>query len=556
MTGRFLLTALCAVWLCLLPFAFGQAQAQDQARDSVYPLQALNDGLGRVPDAMDRATPRSTMESLIFAARTGRWRDAAHLLNLNEYRPSEHYDVGAELARRLEVVIDRKAVVDWDDLLDRPDALDATGPGRNAAAGKPRRSILLWTLQLDGKPAAIRLNRVQVGEAAPVWVFSRQTVQNIDALYRVYGPSWLERQLPKVFHTEAILGLMLWELLGLPVLIALAAAAGLIVRAGLNLAARWVNSPVLTDIYRAIRGPAIFGTFVAVMSVGTRSLFVFSGRIDTILTPLVTLGIAASVLWLVTNAIDAILDRLVHFRSDALSQNQLHAQRSLATKVAAGRRAIIVVFVATALGIALSSTTFYQNLGLSLIGTAGALTLVLGFAARRILGNIMSSMQIALNQSARIGDRLVYRDHLCHVERINFTYVQLRNWDGARIVVPVEQFVSEVFDNWTLQTPEMLRTIKLRIAHDADVQTLRDAFHAVIEELDQEQLADLDRVVVRVADQDVFGMEVWFCLPCADPNTSWDVTCLAREKLMARLADIARSGDTPVFPDAQPAEAA
>ncbi len=553
MTGRFLLAAMAALFLGIAGLAAGRAAAQDT---SLYKIDALNAGLGRVPEAMDRGTPRATMESLIFAAETGRWRDAAHLLNLNAYLPSEQQDVGAELARRLEVVIDRKAVIDWDDVLDRPDGMDAGAASRLAVAGQARRSILLWTLDLDGRPAAIRLNRVQAEGADPVWVFARQTVQNMDALHAQYGPSWLERQLPPLFHKQIVFGLMLWEVLGLPVLFALAVVAGMAVRGVLNLAARRVKSALLTDIYRAMRGPAIFGTFVAVMAVGTTQIFVFSGRIDTVLGPLVTLGITGSVLWLMVNAIDAVLDRLVHFRSDELSQKQLHAQRSMATKVAAGRRAIIVIFVATALGIALSSTTFYQNLGLSLIGTAGALTLVLGFAARRILGNIMSSMQIALNQSARIGDRIVYRDHLCHVERINFTYVQLRNWDGARIVVPVEQFVSEVFDNWTLQTPEMLRTIKIRCAHDADVDMLRDAFDAVIEELDQDELADLDRRAVRVADHDVFGMEVWFCLPCADPNTSWDVTCVAREKLMARMARIARREGTSVFPEAVPAEAA
>ncbi len=38
------------------------------------------------------------------------------------------------------------------------------------------------------------------------------------------------------------------------------------------------------------------------------------------------------------------------------------------------------------------------------------MTIVLGFAARNVLGNIMASLQIALNQSARVGDRVVYKE--------------------------------------------------------------------------------------------------------------------------------------------------
>jgi small-conductance mechanosensitive channel len=545
LAAALLLSALACLLLPAAPAA---------AQDNVYEVETLNEGLGEVPGYIDRATPRSSIESLITAARYGRLDAAAHLLDLSDYPAAEQAEVGEDLARKLEVVIDRKAVIDWDTLLDRPDALDARASDRSATAGMTRRSILLWSLELDGHPAALRLNRVQPDGGEPVWVFSRQTVQNIEQLYLRYGPSWLERQLPQMFHDKVLGGLMLWELLGLPVLVALAVLAGFLVRQLLNQAARWVESRLLTDIYRAIRGPAIFGTVVAIMAIGTTSIFVFSGRIDTILKPLITLGIAGSLLWLVVNAVDAVLDRLIDFQTDNLTKRQQAEQRSMATKVAAGRRALIVVFVATAIGFALSSTTIYQNLGLSLIGTAGALTLILGFAARRVLGNIMSSLQIALNQSARIGDRIVYREQLCHVERINFTYVQLRHWEGARIVVPVEEFVSEPFENWTLQEPEMLRTIKLRVAHTADVDLLRRLFDQVIEALPQDELADIDDAFVAVALQDMFGLEVWFCLPCADPNTSWMVACEARERLMTLAAEAEEDSGRKIFAEPPAAE--
>ncbi|MDF0594525.1 mechanosensitive ion channel family protein [Psychromarinibacter halotolerans] len=530
--------------------------AQEQQPDNVFPLDVLNEGLPEPAGTIDRSTPRGTLETLLQAAEDERWVDAAHLLNLNGVDVDEQASYGAELAMMLEAVIDRKAVINWTDLIDRPDALDAHESTNSATAGMTRRSILLWTLPLDSRPASLRLERVQVGDEDPVWIFPSQTVQNIGALYAIYGPSELEQAFPEVVKQKVAFGLMLWELVGLPLLIAVAAIVGIMVRYALDFASRRAKTKTMTDVLRAIRGPAIFGTVVTLMALATKHLFVFSGRIDTVLTPAITLGIAASILWLVVNAIDAVLDRLVISASDTLSHRQQQEQRAMATKVAAGRRALIVVFVATAFGIALSSTTLYQNLGLSLIGTAGALTLVFGFAARRVLGNIMASLQIAMNQSARIGDRIVYKDHLCHVERINFTYVQLRDWDGTRLVVPVEEFLSEPFENWTMQEPEMLRVIKLKLAHGADVDRLRAAFDKVVADLDQDELANLDEVSVRVADQDVFGKEVWFCLPCADPNTSWDMACIAREKIIAAAAELEDSDDNRMFPEANPAEAA
>lgn len=96
----------------------------------------------------------------------------------------------------------------------------------------------------------------------------------------------------------------------------------------------------------------------------------------------------------------------------------------------------------------------------------------------------------------------------------------------------------------------------MRLAHGVEVEPLRQAFDRVIGDLDADELDDLDKAKVRVAGQDVFGVEVWFALPCADPNTSWDMACLAREKLMAECAKLQeRTGDR-VFPEVQPAEAA
>ena len=60
-----------------------------------------------------------------------------------------------------------------------------------------------------------------------------------------------------------------------------------------------------------------------------------------------------------------------------------------------------------ALGFVLTSINSFQSLGLSLLASAGAVTVVLGFAAREVLGNILASVQIALNRSARIGDQLI-----------------------------------------------------------------------------------------------------------------------------------------------------
>ncbi len=542
-----------AAALVLLAGAFsGPLRAQDLA--PWFEVPELNAGLGDAPASVDRSTPRDTVESLLIASRSGRWQDAAHLLNLAEVPPERQAEVGPELARKLEELLARKVIIDWSEVLDRPDGLDAEAADKLAMAGQPRKSILLWSLSLDGLPASIRLNRLKPPSGDPVWVFSRQTVAHLPALWENYGPSALELALPDWARESTALGLRVWELIGLPLLVGAVILVGIGTKRAMDAIWRRVENPYVVGVLRAIRGPVIFGTITLVAWIASSWIFVFSGRIDAVLHPLVMLGAVTTVVWLIVNALDAVLDRLTGLDRSDLTSRKEQEHRSLATKIAAGRRALIVVVVTAGIGIVLASSSLFQSFGLSLIGTAGAMTLVLGFAARRILGNILASMQIAMNQSARIGDRIVWEDHLCHVERINFTFVQLRDWDGTRVIVPVEEFVSKAFVNWTLQDPEMLRILKIRCTHDADVEALRASFLEILEEIDQSELGDLDTATVKVAEQDVFGIEVWFCVPCCDPNTSWNVACDVRERLMARGAEIARQQDRAIFPEVTAAE--
>ncbi|CTQ33080.1 mechanosensitive ion channel family protein [Jannaschia rubra] len=524
------------------------------AQDSVFEIPELNAGLGPVPDRIDLRTPRSAMASFLRAARDGDWDAAAHVLDLAETPPERQPVEGPVLARQLFDVIDRKAVLDWGILIDRPDALQTRGGENAPQAGEPRRSLLLRDLPLDLVPAAIRLNRVQPADAEDaVWIFPSETVRDVPALHRAYGPSRFEMMLPEMLRTDAFGGLMWWELIGMPLLLAGAIAIGWVVHRILRRLWRRADGRVATGILRALSTPLIIASVTTLVWWVTGRVFVFSGRIDVFLAPAVAIGFVTAILLFIVNGVEVLLDNLIAPGEDVdLTRAEQTEARILATRLNAAKRVLVVVVFVIGTVIVLTSANLFQDIGLSLLASAGALTLVLGFAARSILGNVLASLQIALNQSARVGDRVVYKDELCHVERIHMTFVQLRNWDGTRLVVPVEEFVSETFSNWSLQEPAMLRVLELRLDPAADVEALRQAFHEALSEVADtdlgEELGDLDGASVNVSGQDVFGMEVWFSLPCTDPNTSWEVACAVRERLLARAARIEQDTGKPVFP--------
>ncbi|MGR3392533.1 mechanosensitive ion channel family protein [Sagittula sp.] len=549
------LMALAALWLLLHG---GLAHAQSPS--PWFEVESLNDGLGPAPDWIDRSTPRATMELLMRAGqRSDTPADApgqlGHLLNLNDLEPEVQRAAGDRLARDLGTVIARRVIVDWSQIIDRPDGLDALETSNAATAGMPRRSLLLWEIDLDGVPSAIRLERVKPEGADPVWVISARTVRNIAPLYAAYGPTGFEKWLPDALREPAFWRLMWWEVLGVPLLIFLAGLSGWAMSRALRRIGRLASHRVTSAIFRSARIPLLIATVALVLSVGMQTIFVFSGRLNSVLSPLVAAGFVTAALMLIVNVIEVILDEITGFEQMDLTRQQFDETRTRATRIAAVRRLLVIVVFLFGFGIVLSSANLFRTYGFSLLASAGVLTLILGFAARTILANILSSLQIALNQSARIGDRVVYKGALCHVERINFTYVQLHSWDGTRLVVPVNEFTSTTFENWTLKEPEMLRVLKFKLAPSVDIDRLRTCLGEVLDELDPEELDDRDKASVSVTGQDAFGIDVWFMVPCRDPNTSWDVACTARERLVARLARIEEEGAT-VFPEVPSADAA
>ena len=541
-----LLAALLVTLLAALP-----AAAQP---DPYYEVEVLNEGLGEAPADVDRETPQAAMETFLSAADASDWERAAHVLDLGEIEPDRQALEGPLAAAQLDEVLDRKVMLSWNTLLDRPDALDAAATSNSAVAGQARRSLLLGVLELDDRTVPIRLNRLQPAGGEPVWVFSRQSVENVPALYALYGPTELEKMLPGWALADTGMGLAWWEIIALPLVVITALLGAAAVNRALASGARRTDGTWMEIVLRALRWPATLAVLTAVLSIATRELFIFSAPVDTVLDPLLAAGFVISMILFVMTVLDGILDQIVVFDPESLSDPGDASVRDTATALSATRRVVLVILALLGAGWVLSSAELFGTFGFSLLASAGALTLILGFAARRVLGNIMSSLQIAFNKSARIGDQIIYEDQWCTVERIHFTYVQLKHWTGNRLVVPVEEFVTRGFENWSLAETEMLNTVTLRLAGTADVAAMRERFREIAGA--EDEIVDQDACRLLVTAHDALGQTLRFQFPTPDPTTGWYIECRIRERLIAAAAEIERRTDVPQFPAGAAADVA
>ena len=534
-----------AILLHLLFFLFAAsaAYAQDSAEGSFYKADTIHVGLEPAHGYVSLETPQSMMETFIFAARGKDWNTAAYTLDLSKLAPDIQAKMGPVLAKRLYEVIERAMWLDWSDLPDRPDAMLANASSKNPMAGEPRRDIRLAILDLGDRPVSIRITRLKQEGEDPAWVFSSQTVSNIMAMHAIYGPTAFEQKLPAFLQKRAVWTLAVWEVIVLPLILIGALLAAALAYRGLGRLQVRQPTSIGTRIIDMIKMPLALMICVGTFSLVKTMLFTFSGAINMFLGPLQSALFVIALALIAVRVVDAVLDRVVRQNMDELTESGSATERDLYTNISAARRIAIVAAFLIGTALVLIQINAFQTLGFSLLASAGVIGIVFAFAAREILANIMASLQIAFAKTARIGDAVLFEGQWCTVEKINFTYVQLRSWDNRRLMVPVNDFVSKPFENWTKQDAKLTKIVELTLDHRADVDQLREAFQAFVDEA--EDIVDKDEAKVQIVGHDAGGMTVRFVAAAEDPSTGWSMHCRLREAMLKEVVRLeAEHADT------------
>ena len=529
MTRRILTAIIIAVaWL-------SPAHAQDDSGSPAFEVQSLNTGLGPPPTRLDLSTPRSAMESFVSAVKRTDYAAAAHVLDLDFITEADQARVGPRLAQELSFVLSRKAPIDFGSLPDRPDGMETSGSDRQPMIGVARKSIKLAVLDLPEWPVTIRLNRLAVGDQEPVWVFSRQTVEHIPALYEKYGPTALEEALPTVLKQPTVAGVMLWELVTLPLIAALAVLTALATWKLMGIVAARLPFPAVATAIRRGQLPTALLVIGVILEVMISSIFEFSSATDATLSVIFWILIISALVFGVSRILDTIIDFTSNRYLSNIDSPENTGARRWYTNLSAAKRIGVMFVVVVGLAVALSSLRVFSSFGLSLLVSAGVATAVFGLAAQTVLGNIFASLQLALAKPIRIGDAVFYDDHWAYVEQINYTYVQLRTWDLKCFIVPVKHFISNPFENWTMAEPKMILPVQLKLDHHADVEELRRTFRSMAEE--DEDWSEGEEPKVQVIEHDTEAMTVRFYCTADDPTRAWNLHCRMRERLLAHLRD-------------------
>ncbi len=239
----------------------------------------------------------------------------------------------------------------------------------------------------------------------------------------------------------------------------------------------------------------------------------------------------AALTWLGARVISGLADGVIARHPVAVEDN-LRA-RAVHTQAKVLSRSAIVVLVLAGAAMALMTFPGARQVGASLLASAGVIGIVAGIAARPVFSNLIAGLQLALAQPIRLDDVLIVKGEWGRVEEITGTYVVLQIWDERRLIVPLQWFTENPFENWTRKSSQILGTVFLHLDFGMPMEPLRAEMKRVVE-----ASADWDGRVcgLQVTDCTEHTMQARVLVSAASAGKAFDLRCHVRESLIAFVA--------------------
>lgn len=253
-------------------------------------------------------------------------------------------------------------------------------------------------------------------------------------------------------------------------------------------------------------------------------------RLEMVVSQIITLGIVAIVGWVAYLVVTVLTDfSIARHRIDM--EDNLEA-RKMRTRVRVLRQALLMIIVLVTAAVMLMTFPGGRSIGVSLFASAGVAGIVVGFAARPVLSNLLAGIQIALTQPIRIEDAVVVEGEWGWIEEITSTYVVVKIWDWRRLVIPLSYFIEKPFQNWTRENASIIGVVTWHTDYTVPIAKMREKLK---EFLGQSKLWDGNVQVLQIIDSNRETMELRALMSAKNSPTSWDLRCEIREKMILWL---------------------
>ena len=199
----------------------------------------------------------------------------------------------------------------------------------------------------------------------------------------------------------------------------------------------------------------------------------WSDNRDEIVTAVLTVLVAIAVAW--------VVDRALVRRGTTLAASVTGGEISATTdtRLRMLRRLVFVGIIVLGVALALMQFTVVKRTAAGVLASSAVIGLVVGFAARQTLANLVAGILLAITQPIRIGDLVTFEGQTGVVEDVRLTYTYIKGGDNRRIIVPNERLASSTIENFTIMDPRVEVEVLVGLPLEADPDRALEALSEI-----------------------------------------------------------------------------
>lgn len=190
--------------------------------------------------------------------------------------------------------------------------------------------------------------------------------------------------------------------------------------------------------------------------------------------------ITAAITVAVAVVVALLVDRYVLARARHVADRlgEAGVSRAAQTRLQLVRRLIFLVIILIGVALALSQFAKLEKLATGILASSAVLGLVVGFAARQTIGNLVAGIMLAISQPIRIGDRVTFEEDTGRVDDLTLSYTYIDPGDGRLMVIPNEKLAGGTIFNHSTGDQSAPVAVSVWVPPDADIQAARAALDA------------------------------------------------------------------------------
>ncbi len=430
--------------------------------------QSLKAAAGPPGDTLGRDNPRSSVTGFLEACGRQDYDLASQYLDLRALQSRNGTGKGAEIARRLEAVLNSEPHFTVLTLTQNPEGSSPNGEG----SAHQR----VATIDQNGSTYALDLERVTLQPGGPpVWIFSPDVVSAVLKLNPSQLAPWWVHYLPGFMSSVVLLETPLWKWLALVLaallLVSLSRLLDRLLVPCFRAASRRLMPRVETTWTAAVVRPIRVLLTVAVFRLAMEIV-----RPSAVAGLYIGRALELIVMWAIAWCLVQIVDILLNRVESNMAERREFSGRSI---LRLGRRTASATIIITAILMILSSWGYNTATLVAGLGVGG---IAVALAAQQTISNIFGGISVIGDRPVAIGDFGKFGDLIGTVEDIGMRSTRVRTLNRTLVSVPNSTFAGANLENYS-QRDKILFNPTFQIKRgtpDEQVWHLIDSIHEAL----------------------------------------------------------------------------